>query len=62
VITSVEQKYKFIEGRHDYMIEIRIIYGGQGLSMDIRKSKENFKDVKPRYFNYNSYRYMAKDC
>ena len=30
--------------------------------MDIRKSKENFKGKKPRCFNCNLYRYMAKDC
>lgn len=62
MITSVRQKYESIKERHDYKIEIRIIYGGQGLSMNIGKSKENFKDGKPRYLNYNSYGYMAKDC
>ena len=30
--------------------------------MDIRKSKENFKDRKPICFNYNIYRHLAKDC
>ena len=28
--------------------------------MDIGKSNENFKDRKPKYFNYNKYRYMTK--
>ena len=30
--------------------------------MDIGKSNGNFKDGKPKYFNYNKYRYMAKEC
>ena len=30
--------------------------------MDIEKSNENFKDRKPKCFNYNKYRYMAKEC
>ena len=30
--------------------------------MDIRKSNENFKDGKPKCFNCNKYRYMAKEC
>ena len=30
--------------------------------MDIGKSKENFKDGKPKYFNYNKYGHMVKEC
>jgi len=31
--------------------------------MDIGKSKDNYdKDRKPRCFNYNIYRYIARDC
>ena len=31
--------------------------------MDIGKSKDNFdKDRKLRYFNYNIYRHMTKNC
>ena len=30
--------------------------------MDIGKSNENFKDRKPKYFNYNKYGHMAKEC
>ena len=30
--------------------------------MDIGKSKENFKDGKPRCFNCNIYGYLVKDC
>ena len=29
--------------------------------MDIRKSNKNFKNRKLKCFNYNKYRYMAKD-
>ena len=62
-ITSVGQKYKSIEGRQDYRTETGITYGEKGVFMKIRKSKDNYdKDRKPRCFNYNIYRYMAKDC
>ena len=30
--------------------------------MDIGKSNGNFKDGKPKYFNCNKYRHMAKEC
>ena len=31
--------------------------------MDIGKSRNNFdKNRKPRYFNYNLYRHLAKEC
>ena len=30
--------------------------------MDIGKSNDNFKDGKLKYFNYNKYGYMAKEC
>jgi len=30
--------------------------------MDIGKTNENFKDGKPKCFNYNKYRHMAKEC
>jgi len=30
--------------------------------MNIRKSNKNFKNGKPKYFNYNKYRHMAKKC
>ena len=30
--------------------------------MNIGKSNNNFKDRKPKYFNYNKYGYIAKEC
>ena len=30
--------------------------------MDIGKSNKNFKDGKPKCFNCNKYRHMAKEC
>jgi len=30
--------------------------------MDIRKTNDNFKDRKPKCFNYNKYGHMAKEC
>lgn len=34
-----------------------------GLLINTRKAKDNYdKDRKPRYFDYNVYRYIIKDC
>ena len=42
---------------------IEITYGERGIQIDIRKSKDNFdKNNKPRYFNCNIYKYIAKEC
>ena len=30
--------------------------------MDIGKSNDNFKDRKPKCFNYNKYSHIAKEC
>jgi len=30
--------------------------------MNIGKFNDNFRDGKPKCFNYNKYRYMAKEC
>ena len=30
--------------------------------MDIGRSNNNFKDRKPKCFNYNKYGHMAKEC
>jgi len=61
VITSVEQGYKFTEGQHDYKTSTRVTYRGRGQLMDIGKSNNNFKDIKPKCFNCNKYSHMAKE-
>jgi len=61
-ITSVGQGYKSTKERHDYKTGIETTYGGQELPMDIGKSKENFKDRKPKCFNCNLYKYIAIFC
>jgi len=61
-ITSVGQGYKSTEGRHDYKTGTGITYGERGQPMDIGKSNNNFKDGKPKCFNYNKYGHMAKEC
>ena len=61
-ITSVGQGYESTEGRHDYKTNTGTIYGGRGQPMDIGKSNNNFKDGKPKCFNCNKYRHMAKEC
>ena len=40
----------------------RVTYSGQRQPMDIGRSNNNFKDRKPKYFNYNKYRHMVKEC
>jgi len=62
VITSVEQGYESTEERHDYKMGTGTTYGGRGQPMDIGKSNDNFKDGKPKCFNCNKYRHMAKEC
>ena len=37
-------------------------YRGRGQPMNIKKSNNNFKNRKPKYFNYNKYNHMAKEC
>ena len=36
-------------------------YSGQGQPMDIEKNNNNFKDRKPKCFNYNKYEHIAKE-
>ena len=61
-ITLVGQGYESMERRHDYKTSTRTIYGGREQPMDIGRSNDNFKDGKPKCFNCNKYRHMAKDC
>jgi len=61
-IMSVEQGYESTEGCHDYKTSNGITYGRRGQPMDIGKSNDNFKDGKPKCFNCNKYRHMAKEC
>ena len=51
-----------MEGQYEYKTEMGIIYRGRGQPMDIEKSNNNFKDRKPKCFNYNKYGHMAKEC
>jgi len=59
---SVGQEYKFTEECHDYKTSTGMTYGRQGQSIDIGKSNDNFKDRKPKCFNYNKYGHIAKEC
>ena len=61
-IILVRQGYESTEGCHDYKTSTRVIYSGWRQSMDIGRSNKNFKDGKPKCFNCNKYRYMAKEC
>jgi len=62
IIFNSDKEYKSTKGRQDYKTGTRTIYGEQNISMNIGKARENFeKDGKPRYFNCNIYRYIAKN-
>ena len=41
---------------------MRMTYRGREQPMDIGKSNDNFKDGKPKCFNYNKYSHIAKEC
>ena len=63
MITSVRQGYKSTESRHDYKTGTGMTFRGREISMDIGKSQDHFdKDGKPKCFNCNIYRHLAKDC
>ena len=62
VITLVRQRYRSTESRYDYRTRTEITYKDRGVFMEIRKFKDNYdKNGKPKYFNYNVYKHMAKD-
>jgi len=61
VITPVEQGYEFTESQQDYRTETGMTYKGRDTLIDIRKARDNFdKDRKPKCFNCNIYKHMAK--
>ena len=51
-----------MEGWYNYWTGTGMIYREQGLPMDIRKSNNNFKNGKLKYFNCKAYGYIAQDC
>ena len=62
VITSIRQEYEFTEKQQDYRTVLGMIYKIWDIHIDIGKAKDNFdKDRKPKCFNCNVYRHMAKD-
>ena len=61
-ITLVRKGYKSTEERYDYKTGTETTYSEQGSLIDIGKSKDNFKDEKPKYFNCRIYIHIAKDC
>ena len=62
VITLVRQGYKSTKSQYNYKMGIGTIFGGRGIPMDIGKSRDNFnKDRRPRCFNCNTYKHIAKE-
>ena len=52
-----------MEEWQDYRTETGTTYRRRDIPMDIGKARDNFsKDKKPKCFNCNIYRYIAKDC
>ena len=61
-IILVEQGYESTKDKQDYKTESGIIYRGREASVNIRKSRNNYNnDIKPRCFNCNVYRHIAKN-
>ena len=58
----VGQEYQSTEGHHNYKTSTRTTHEGWGQPIDIEKSNDNFKNGKPKCFNCNKYRHMAKEC
>ena len=62
-IILVGQKYDSTESWQDYRTGIEMTYEGKDISINIEKAKDNFnKNRRQRYFNYNTYRHIAKEC
>ena len=64
-ITSVRQEYESMESQHNVKVIFRFsnIYECSFIFIDSFCFCFCFeKDGKPRYFNYNIYRHIAKDC
>ena len=62
-IISVGQGYESTKSWYNYRIGIKIIYGGRSTFINIGKAKDNFnKNKRPKCFNHNIYRYIAKEC
>jgi len=52
-----------MESRHDYKTSTGTTFGGRGALMDIGKSQDSFdENRKPKCFNCNIYKHMAKEC
>ena len=62
VIISVDQEYKLTKEWYDYKTRTGTVYKKQKMLIDIGKAKDNYnKDKRPKYFNYNKYKHMAKE-
>ena len=62
-IILVGQEYEYTESQNNYKMSTRTIYRRRGIHIDIGKAKDNLdKDGRPKCFNCNTYRYMAKKC
>ena len=62
VVISVGQGHKSTKGRQDSKTETGMTYRGREQPIDVGKSNDNFKNGKPKCFNYNKYGHMAKEC
>ena len=52
-----------MESQNDYKTSTGTMFRGRGISMDIGKMQDNFDEQgRPKCFNYNIYRHMAREC
>ena len=52
-----------MESQNDYKTSTGTMFGGREISMDIGKMQDNFDEQgRPKCFNYNIYRHMAREC
>jgi len=61
-ITAVGQGYEWTNIRYDYRTGSGITYGGMSKPMEIGRQQNNRQGRKPKCYNCNKFRHMAKDC
>jgi len=61
-ITAVGQGYEWTNIHYNYRTGSGITYGGMGKPMEIGRQQNNGQGRKPKCYNCNKFRHMAKDC
>jgi len=61
-ITTVGQGYEWTNIRYGYKTGSGITYRGIGKPMEIERQQNNRQGRKPKCYNCNKFRHIAKDC